>query len=393
MRAVLTNFGTTGDIQPFLALAAEFRRAGHLPVLALSPNFGPRVKDLGMKFVPVGPDVRQQQTAIITTLLERPNTFETLEASLAPLASALPQVFVDLRAACRDADVLISGAVQPAARIVHEVSGIPFVSVQVAHFGGGGRPALQQAAASLINPFRAQVGLPPLCNPISNDANSQQLSLYAISRHVFKPPADFPSHYHVTGYFFLDEKDWQPEASLQAFLSAGEAPVVITFGSTAYENADALSDIAIDAIQRTGCRAIIQHGWGGLALGRKLPPEIHAAGYVPHDWLFPRAACIVHHGGVGTAASTFRSGIPGVFITHGSPLHAKLAQELGCAGPPVPYWELTSERLAKAISATLATSEYYRAAAVLREKIRFEQGVRKARQLIEQLVQRMPSRP
>lgn len=204
MRAVLTNFGTTGDIQPFLALATELRHAGHQPIVALSPNFSSRATESGFEFAPIGPDLQKVQSDIIATILKRvANSVETMRALFEPLAQALPQTFEDLKAACRGADVLISGPLQPASRMVHEVSGIPFVSVQIAHFGGPGRPALQQATASFINPFRTRLGLPPLQNPLSLDANSKQLSLYAISRHVFKTPKDWPSSDHVIGYFFL----------------------------------------------------------------------------------------------------------------------------------------------------------------------------------------------
>jgi UDP:flavonoid glycosyltransferase YjiC (YdhE family) len=205
VRAVLTNFGTTGDIQPFLALAMELRRAGHKPILALSPNFSFRAAELDLDFVPIGPDLRKVQTEIIATILELNiiNSPEKMRSLFEPLAQALPQTFADLKIACHEADVLISGPLQPAGRMVHEVSGIPFVSVQIAHFGGAGRPALQQATAAFINPFRTRLGLRPLQNPLSLDANSKQLSLYAISRHVFRPPKDWPASDHVTGYFFL----------------------------------------------------------------------------------------------------------------------------------------------------------------------------------------------
>ena len=205
MRAVLTNFGTTGDIQPFLALATELRHAGHKPILALSPNFSSRAAELGFEFVPIGPDLQKVQSDIIATMLEHviAKSVETLRRLFEPLAQALPQTFEYLKAECRGADVLISGPLQPASRMVHEISGIPFVSVQIAHFGGPGRPALQQATASFVNPFRTRLGLSPLQSPLSLDANSKQLSLYAISRHVFKPPKDCPSSNHVIGYFFL----------------------------------------------------------------------------------------------------------------------------------------------------------------------------------------------
>jgi sterol 3beta-glucosyltransferase len=389
VRAVLTNFGTTGDIQPFLALATELRRAGHKPIVALSPNFSSRTAGLGLEFVPIGPDLQKVQSEIIATMLELviANSVETMRALFEPLAQALPQTFEDLKAACRGADALISGPLQPAGRMVHEVSGIPFVSVQIAHFGGRGRPALQQATASFINPFRTRLGLSPLQNPLSLDANSKQLSLYAISRHVFKTPKDWPSSDYVIGYFFLDDDRWRPPTDLVKFIEESEPPILITLGSTTYENTGKLSDVILEAVQRSKQRAIIQHGWSGLANGTNDNPNIYTLGPAPHHWLFPQVSCIVHHGGAGTAAAAFRAGIPSIFILHGSPIHSNIAQELGCAGPPISYWELTAERLAAAIDQTVNTPAYYDDAAMLGERIRLEAGVKRARQLIEKLVE------
>jgi sterol 3beta-glucosyltransferase len=388
MRAVLTNFGTTGDIQPFLALAVEMRRRDHHPVLCTSPYFESRVKSLGLDFIPIGPDLHRFQREVIKAQLSDAIPIERMRALFAPMAAALPQVFSELREACRNVDVIISGPVQPAARMIHELTGVPFVSVQVAHFGGGGTQAFQQASAAFINQFRAQLKLPPLRHPLTLDANSPQLALYASSRYMNPIPPGWPDHYHMTGYFFLDDESWRPGPEIIDFLQAGEPPVVITFGSTCYDDTDAMSDLVLEAIAQAGCRALIQNGWSGLGQKRETPANILAAGYVPHHWLFPRSACIVHHGGAGTAAAAFRAAIPGVFVTHagGQPLRARLACELGCAGPAIPYRHLTAGRLATAIRNTLDSPKYYRVAAELGEKIQAEDGVGKALQLIEALI-------
>ncbi|HXM50883.1 MAG TPA: glycosyltransferase [Pyrinomonadaceae bacterium] len=386
MRPVLTNFGTTGDIQPFLALGVEFKQHGHEPVLALSPYFGSRVKDLGLDFVAIGPDLQKVQSEIITAVVTRHIEVEELRRLFTPLSSALPQMYEELREVCLESDVLVSGPTQAAARIVHETTGIPFASIQLDHYGGGGRPAFQQASALLINPFRKKLGLSALRNPLMKDANSAQLTLYAMSRHVIPRPRNWPVHYHMTGYFFLDSKDWRPDDALVGFIDDGEPPFIITLGSTSYENIDALSDLILQAVNRANCRAIVQQGWSGLGLRKALPSNVHVVGYLPHDWLFPRAACVVHHGGVGSAASVFRAGIPSIFITHGTALRAKFAEELGCAGPSISIWELTAKRLGEAMSQTRDNPAFYHAASVLGEKIQNEHGVKNARNLIEDLV-------
>jgi sterol 3beta-glucosyltransferase len=393
MRAVLTNFGTLGDVQPFLALAIEMQRHGHAPVLAISPYFRARVEALGLDFVPIGPDLRAIQNDVNIAMREMPDSDDRMREILGPLVASLPQTFSELSQACLKADVIISGPTQPAARMVHETNGIPFVSIQTSHFGGIGSPAIQKASAALINPFRSQLGLAPLRDPLTIDSNSPQLAIYAMSRHVRLPQADWPSHYHITGFFFLDEDSWEPERELVGFIESGDRPVIISFGSMTHHDPARLTNLLLEAVSLTGCRAIIQRGWSGLG-HRQLPKSVFTIDYVPFPWLFPRAKCIVHHGGGGTAGAVFRSGVPSVFVPHGY-LHdqtywAELAHDLGCAAQPLPLpTMLTAERLAAAIKSVIESPACYLKARALAEQIRSEPGVKLARYLIEELLRKI----
>jgi UDP:flavonoid glycosyltransferase YjiC (YdhE family) len=389
MRAVLTNFGSTGSVYPFISMAIELRNHGHQPVVALSPFFSSWVERFGLDFVPVGPDLRKVQYDINEAMLDLPDSEDEIREMFAPLMFALPQMFEELRDACRNADVLVSGPWQPASPMIHELTGIPFVTIQNSHFGGGGTPAFQRASASLINPFRARHGLAPVRNPLTNDANSPQLVVYNMSRHVRPPLPDWPPHYHMPGYLFLNEEGWRPDPSLEDFIGAGEPPVVITFGSMTHDDPAALTGLLVEAVRQARCRAIIQQGWSGLA--RHTDPSIFITDFIPHDWLFMRSSCVVHHGGAGTAASVFRAGVPGVFVPHtfDHPLWAQFAYDLGCAGPPIPFLELGPERLGLAIRAALDSPGLRRSAAELGRRIRAEMGLSKARQLIEELVRRV----
>ena len=392
MRIILTNFGTVGDVHPLLALATELKAHSHHPVLACSPYFESLVTKHGLDFMPLGPHLRETQQDINRAIIDTPGIEEApdkLYELFATLGDALAQMFSELREICRDVDVLISGPMQPAARMVHEITGIPFVSVQVEHFGGSGTPALQLASAKMVNPLRRQLGLAPLADPLTSGANSPQLALYAMSRHVSPPPRSWPDHYQMVGYFFLEDKEWQPDPHLVEFIEAGDPPVLITFGSMPHDDPERLTGIVLEAIERVGCRAVLQHGWGGFRQSEShWPATVYVVDYVYYPWLLRHVSCVVHHGGPGTAAAAFRAGVPSVFVPHGwdQPIWASIAEGLGCAGPTVPYAELSAERLADAISQTLTHDRYAETAATLGEKIRAEPGVRRARQLIEQLV-------
>jgi len=393
MRAIITNFGSAGDLQPYLALIMEMSRHGHDVAFAFSPHFEKSVVRHGVEFIPIGPDFEKAQYEIITQSVATPNidyAADHMRAMFAPLTAALPQMFEEMSAACRDADVLISGPLQPASPMIHELTGIPFVSIQEAHFFGSGTPAYQETTAALINPFRELHGLPPMRNPLTHDANSPQLALYATSRHVLPPPSDWPAHHHMVGYFFFEDPTWRPEPELVDFIAAGEPPVVFTFSSMTHVDPEAVTELLLEAIHRIGCRAIIQHGWSGLAQ-RPTPSNVLATGFAPHTWLFEHASCVVHHGGAGTGAAGFRAGVPSVFVPHvaDQPMWAQLAHEMGLTVRPIPITELSAARLAQAVSTVLNTPSYKEAAADLSDKIRAEPGVKKARLLIEDLVSKV----
>jgi sterol 3beta-glucosyltransferase len=390
MRTILTNFGSMGDIRPMLALAVELRRHGHEPIMALAPNFAPAAQQLQLAFAPIGPDIRPLQRELLIAGTEAGDSIKQVAPLYTQLAEFLPQMYEQLLHVCATADLLIGGGLQPAARMVHEITNIPFVSVQLAHFGGAGVTAFQELMAANVNPFRARLGLAPLTNVIYSDANSPQLALYAISRHVLLRPAGWPPHYHMTGYFFLDDEGWQPDPELVDFLGAGEPPVVVTFSSTVYKDPEAVSKLICAAIDQAGCRAIILAGWGELAASAA-SDRIYTAGFVPHHYLFPKAACVVHASGAGTAAEVFRSGAPNIFVPHTVEqlIWARLAESGGFSVATIPFQQLTAENLAHSIRTALENPAIRRKTAALSAKIQLEHGVGKARLLIDDLLHKL----
>jgi sterol 3beta-glucosyltransferase len=396
MRVIITNFGTTGDFRPLLTLARELAAQGDTPVLAFPPFAEPLVSQSGFEFCAIGPDLRSLRDQVNQGWSESAgiyNSSEQMLALLLPFREAFDQIFSELKDACRRADALISGPAQPMARMVHEVSGIPFVSIQVSHFGGSGGPGLRQAGEQLINPFRQKLGLPPVSDPLTNGANSPQLALYAMSSHLRPRPADWPAHYRVTGFFFdAPGHAWKPDAMLENFFAEGEPPVVITLGSMVHSESKKLVAALCEAIEMAECRAVLQ-GMPVESRPERATGRLHWADFVPHDWLFPRAACIVLHGGAGTAAATFRSGIPGIFVPHGDCYDQRywgqLAEEAGCSVPAIQYSDLEAPKLAAAITASINNAGLRRAAAALGAKIRKEPGARYAARLIKEFVARV----
>ena len=84
---------------------------------------------------------------------------------------------------------------------------------------------------------------------------------------------------------------------------------------------EGLTDIIVEAIEASGVRAILSKGWSGRSVKtggdtkvpskvREYPSCIYPIDKIPHDWLFPQVAGVVHHGGAGTVAAGLRAGVP-----------------------------------------------------------------------------------
>ncbi len=214
---------------------------------------------------------------------------------------------------------------------------------------------------------------------------------YAYSPAVLPRPADWPDRVHVTGYWFLDqEPGWQPPAELLHFLQAGPAPVSIGFGSMASRDAEATLNLVLRALELSGQRGVLLSGWAGIGKGRALPSHVFSAESLPHSWLFPRMAAVVHHGGAGTTGAGLRSGVPSVLtpLAADQPSWARRVHTLGVGPAPLPFQTLTAERLAEAIREAATSPAMRQRAAELGRQIQAEDGLGRTSELFSQYVDR-----
>jgi UDP:flavonoid glycosyltransferase YjiC (YdhE family) len=150
------------------------------------------------------------------------------------------------------------------------------------------------------------------------------------------------------------------------------------------DDAREAAQIAIQAVERAGVRAIFQ-GWDDVLDDASLPPGILHAGSVPHGWLLARASCITHHGGFGTTAAGLRAGIPAIVVPHIIDQHlwAQEVEKLGAGPQPIPRKELTVERWAAALTEAAQNTQMQATARKIGEQIRSENGIASAVRLIE----------
>ncbi len=118
-----------------------------------------------------------------------------------------------------------------------------------------------------------------------------------------------------------------------------------------------------------------------------LPQSILCVPFAPHEWLFPRAAAAVHHGGAGTTAAGLRAGKPTVIVPHiaDQPFWGQRVYDLGVGPRPIPRHKLTADKLAWAITEAVTNAEMASKAARLGARIRAEQGLENAVAIIRQI--------
>jgi hypothetical protein len=137
-----------------------------------------------------------------------------------------------------------------------------------------------------------------------------------------------------------------------------------------------MTQLIFDAVKKTGQRALVSKGWGGLG-GDELskPDRVFMLGNCPHDWLFQHVSCVVHHGGAGTTAAGIALGRPTVVVPFfgDQPFWGAMVARAGAGPSPIPYKDLTAEGLANAILVALKPETLERAKE-LGERIREEKG-------------------
>lgn len=421
MRIAIIALGSRGDVQPYIALGKGLKAAGHIVRLLTHENFAELISSHGLEFWPVKGNVQEfMETPKMRELLEKGNFIAiSAYAAKASQGAAIDWAEGSL-AACQGSDLLIAG-----------VGGL-FVGLSIAQKFQV--PLLQ----SYIFPFTPTIAFPAILFPpviakLGGYVNRLSHQLFrqmmwqgsrkgdrlARQQVLGLPPAPFfgpygstgypivygfspavipkPSDWHntqVTGYWYLDEApDWQPPKALLDFLERGAPPVYIGFGSMGSRNPEQTADLILEAIARTGQRAILQSGWGGLSK-TDLPDSVLVVDAVPHAWLFPLVVAVVHHGGAGTTAAGLRAGVPSIVIPFfgDQPFWGRRIAELGVGPAPIPRKQLTAERLAKAIDRAVTDQSMRQLAAELGTKIRAENGIANMIAIVQDMEMRSGAR-
>ncbi len=408
MRISIHTFGTRGDFQPYLALALGLRARGHDVQLAAPRQFADTAEEHRVCFAPLPGELLDligtpEGKAALTRskgfgaglgLLKhaRPLMRDLLDADWKavrafapdlliyhPKSLAVPHISERIGAPCMLASPLPGFT---------PTSAFPTPILPFSNLGPLNKVSHELAAKSasvlfsgLLREFRASLDLPP-----ARRQRSPAATLYAYSPRVVPRPADWGSDILVSGYWFLDAPSWAPDPDLAAFLTAGEPPIYIGFGSMPGRDPQQLTQLCVEALARCGKRGVLATGGGALAHTASTP-LVRAIAEAPHHQLFSYVGATIHHGGAGTTGAALRAGKPTTACPFfgDQPFWARRIAQLGVGPPALDRKHLTPDRLGSAIMA-MDDPDMKARASSLGAAIRTEDGIASAVNFIEMMM-------
>jgi rhamnosyltransferase subunit B len=373
-RCLMVAMGSLGDLYPFIAVGQQLQQLGVSVAFCSFGEYQATLQALGFGFYPINTGaLKVNDPAAVRYVVDPLRGGQRLMSEF--VFPYLRENMADVMAAANAfvPQVILAGELAYSARLVSELTGIPWVSATLQPLAMHsqcdrsvlpGFPPIPAGLAFLqrwlvamgctqcnkwAQPFhhlRAELGLAPMVgDPIVANkfkGPGQPAAVLAMFDPAFAAAQpDWPTQTVQTAFPFYDHPDPTLSPVLAAFSAAGPAPVVVTLGSAAVLVADNFYEYAAQALNQLGCRGIFLLGnnpipadvANGLASKQNgfASAQHLALPYAPHVQVFAGAAAIIHPGGMGTTAQALRAGVPSVVVpfSHDQPDNAHRLNKLG----------------------------------------------------------------
>ena len=369
--------GSRGDFQPYIALAVELKKMGKAVRITGSRSFESFIRRYGIDFYPIQADI--ESLNVDKNMLKDAQTSDNHLKMLLTFNKMKKYgdfMTEEYYAACEGSDLIIYHPGVTIGYFAAKKLGIPSVlaspfpmhktkeHTSVILYGRAkSSPLVNTVSYSILQGmlwllskgsvkgfWKRRFGFAPDNFGCPYEGHDEKHpAVISCSNFVFKRPSDWNKNIHQSGYWFVEEQaEYIPSKELSAFLSSGEKPVYIGFGSVFnMDEKEKMSKLVIDALVKSGKRGIL----GSMGELHNLPKTVFAIDSIPHSWLFERVSAVCHHGGAGTTAAGFKAGVPSIIIPSSNDQFAwaHRAYDLGVGSKPIPMKKLTSDNLSEAI--------------------------------------------
>jgi len=412
VKILLTALGSAGDVHPIVGIGARLKQLGHAVTVVTNPYFAPLIERVGLELVPLG-TVEDFRTTMNDPRLWHPTKgiFLVMRQGVLP---SLPIIYDTIAERFQPGEMVIGAhSLDFASRIAQAKLGVPVATIHLAPgvfrsvYDPPYLPPLympkwlpkplmraQFRATDVlvdylivggVNELRRKVDLPPV-RRIMNDWWFSPQRVIGLFPDWFGPKQrDWPPQTENVGFPLWDEHGvTNVPAELEAFLAAGTPPIVFTPGS-AMAHGHLFFHIAVEACKQLGRRGILLTRQKEQ-IPAQLPPEVKHFDYVPFSQVLPRAAALVHHGGIGTLSQALAAGIPHLVMpmAYDQPDNARRLVRLGVA-LAIPRPKFTLPRVVPALQSLLETPTVQERCLELASSMRGVDAIGRAAQLITAL--------
>ncbi len=352
MKILLISIGTRGDVEPFLAQAELLKEAGHTVFCLFPEQFRETVDQMGLSFLgfdrrflelldsKVGKSVMGGGGSLFETVK---NFYQLMRNSLSLQKTLIQQQKDAIDSVEPDRVIYHPKALycmlpamaepkkffqlSPIPNLLHPTRDYQHLSLSkwkpfspkwnlrtYALVNG----ARYMAFNKFVKPyFKDFPGIDFSTRSIKNFEMNQLQVLYQISPALYPKPSNWPDCAHITGFFARNQnRDYQPDPDLEAWLEKYPKAVLLTFGSMSNPKPLEISTEIIRLLKKLGIPAIVNLSWGGLQKIDSSGESVFYVNQIPYDWILPKLYGIIHHGGSGTVHYAAKSGSVQLVVPH-----------------------------------------------------------------------------
>jgi rhamnosyltransferase subunit B len=383
---LVVTLGTAGDVFPFIAVGRALHQRGHRVTLLAAQHFEAAVLQAGLDFHALFSKDETDAMLSNPLLWHHIKGFSAAWLAQSAALQRLPDLVSALPAEAPCVLLVHPGAAPAAALARARRPGLRIVTAYLAPSNLRTchdpltmgytpvprwmpmwlRAALWRLAeATTVDPVvmptlnraRGALGLAPLSRFWDHMMDTADASVALFPAWYGPTQPDWPQPFAHAGFQLYDPQAEAPlPATLQAFLAAGDAPIVFTPG-TGYQHGTAYFAAALSAVKALGRRAIFLTPHRDQ-VPAQLPDSVLWQSFLPLRALLPHAAALVYHGGIGTLAEALRAGVPQLLVpcAHDQFDNAQRIHALG-AGQILHMRRLRAGTLRAALAGLLASSE------------------------------------
>ncbi len=343
MKFVLANWGTRGEVEPYVTVGRELVRRGHDVHMAVAPEMVGFTEAAGPTAVAYGPELKailDPHRDFWAGLFANPWKIRELgrlsgEYS-APLSQCRPEVSGTLTSLAEGSDLLLTGMnFEDDALNVAEYCDIPLATLHIFPLRANGQllpflpaPFARSATRALDwlawrggktveDAQRREFGLPEATRPWPQRISERgSLEIQAYDEVCYPGLAaewaKWGGRRPFVGALTM-ELPTDADEEVASWIAAGTPPICFGFGSVGVESAaDTLAMIS-SACAQLGERALVCAA-GSDYSNVSHSEHVKVVGVMNYAAALPACRAFVHHGGCGTTNAGLRAGLPTLIL-------------------------------------------------------------------------------